>query len=386
MMVGKKHKKITSFFGPSQPKRIKPTVDNFTKNLPVIEKCSTSEIFAAPSPCLGKGKVERFFQEMCPTLLSADVLQNGSFVDGMNSCLGSIFEFNANVKDYKMGQQKTRKKSQLFCSVEHVHERLNLLNEKMKAAGKIELSISLGSSQLSMQATTKSAKLMEILALSSEIATFIEKERLNYKLKKRISQQNKATEDQPKENDLTISCYNSQKSWEDCYLSLERKTVKFPTCVSALDIFHICSIIEQDTFVDESIIGFEHRKNIIDFIVRHFPVMYAKKMNAGVLMNIHDLLMLPDLLITIDEEQPKNANNDEVAKKVKPKSTAFGPFQKRGRKPLHETYPNLVQIITDFIRQHSFSAHNRRRETTGTGVPYFLYNEHSWTCAFRNSR
>ena len=31
-------------------------------------------------------------------------------------------------------------------------------------------------------------------------------------------------------------------------------------------------------------------------------------------------------------------------------------------------FPSLVQSATDFIKSHSFEAHNRRRETTGTGT------------------
>ena len=49
------------------------------------------------------------------------------------------------------------------------------------------------------------------------------------------------------------------------------------------------------------------------------------------------------------------------------KEKPFGPTKKHGRKALHEMYPNLVTIIINFIKQHSFSAYGRRRESTGTG-------------------
>ena len=45
----------------------------------------------------------------------------------------------------------------------------------------------------------------------------------------------------------------------------------------------------------------------------------------------------------------------------------YGPRRKPGRKPLYEKYPRLVEMITNVIKQHSFSSHGRRRETSGTG-------------------
>lgn len=212
----------------------------------------------------------------------------------------------------------------------------------MEYASKIELSLDLGSSQLSIQATNKNAKLLEILALTSEISTFLSKERLTYKIKKRISQQTKGDEEQSGKNDLAIFCHNSQLRWEEAYLSLERKSVIFPTSVSALDIFHVCNTIEQETFVDENIVESQYRQDIIDFILKHFPVMYAKKRKAGVLMNIHDLIMLPDLFVTIDEEQDETEAGNIEVNKTASKLPEYGPHQKRGRKSLHKVYPNLV--------------------------------------------
>ena len=40
----------------------------------------------------------------------------------------------------------------------------------------------------------------------------------------------------------------------------------------------------------------------------------------------------------------------------------YGQRRKTGRKVLHEKYPLMVEIGTNFIKQHSFSAHGRRRQ------------------------
>ncbi len=45
-----------------------------------------------------------------------------------------------------------------------------------------------------------------------------------------------------------------------------------------------------------------------------------------------------------------------------------GPTRRLGRQPLWLKYPEIVQTATDFIKQQSFAAHLRRRESTGTGT------------------
>jgi len=63
-------------------------------------------------------------KETCPALLTIDVLQNKSFVAGMESCLKAIFHFNTSLNTYKSGQQKKISKSKLFLNIEHVNEKL----------------------------------------------------------------------------------------------------------------------------------------------------------------------------------------------------------------------------------------------------------------------
>ena len=66
----------------------------------------------------------------------------------------------------------------------------------------------------------------------------------------------------------------------------------------------------------------------------------------------------------------------EVLKPVKE-----GPTQRLGRQPLWLKYPEIVPSAMDFIKQQSFAAHARRRESTGTGTEvdtkqdnqYFLF-------------
>ena len=75
------------------------------------------------------------------------------------------------------------------------------------------------------------------------------------------------------------------------------------------------------------------------------------------------LFQADDELNQSKDAHPKNCQvPDQSSKPVE------GPKRRLGRRPLWLKYPGLVNTASDFIKQHFFSAHNRRRETTGTGT------------------
>ena len=44
------------------------------------------------------------------------------------------------------------------------------------------------------------------------------------------------------------------------------------------------------------------------------------------------------------------------------------PSSKPGRKPLHQQFPEIVTIVTDFVQQHGFAAESRRRTSVGNAM------------------
>ena len=112
-------------------------------------------------------------------------------------------------------------------------------------------------------------------------------------------------------------------------------------------------------------------KKIVQLIIQNFLVMLASKKHAAVLIDYSELVLHLDTFVTImeskeDSEHENVSNESRMTKSSKEKP--FCPTKKRGRKALHEMYPNLVPIIINFIKQHSFSAHGRRRASTGKGT------------------
>ena len=94
--------------------------------------------------------------------------------------------------------------------------------------------------------------------------------------------------------------------------------------------------------------------------------MSASRSGNLILINIHDFLLNKDNLMSllyIDEDAADEAPPEKVYKEK-----IFGPPKKRGRKPLYEKFPVLIDVVNNFVKQQSFAAHGRRRETTGTGL------------------
>ena len=66
---------------------------------------------------------------------------------------------------------------------------------------------------------------------------------------------------------------------------------------------------------------------------------------------------------------PADANDDSVEKDdLEGQEIGFiEPWKRPGRTPLYIKFPPLIDCATKFIKKRSFSAHVRRRKTTGTG-------------------
>ena len=99
--------------------------------------------------------------------------------------------------------------------------------------------------------------------------------------------------------------------------------------------------------------------------------MLACKKHDVVLINYSEFVLHPETFVTIMESDEDSEYENVISESRMTKSAKEKPFgltKKRGRKALHEMYPNLVPIVINFIKQHSFSAHGRRRESNGTGT------------------
>ena len=76
--------------------------------------------------------------------------------------------------------------------------------------------------------------------------------------------------------------------------------------------------------------------------------MSASRSGNLILINIHDFLLNKDDLMSllyIDEDETDEAPPEKVYKEK-----VFGPPKKRGRKPLYEKFPGLIDVVNNFVK------------------------------------
>ena len=194
-------------------------------------------------------------------------------------------------------------------------------------------------------------------------------ENLIYKVNKRISQQKKVENRKIPNivsNELAVQCYNTDLTWEEGYKRLEN--IQMIRGISKSKLAQLANFIEEERFLDEEVVPETYPKCLL----LNFPVIYAVKLGAAVFTNIRDLIMQPDAFVSMQKEKAAEQTNVTQTEKKK-KEPVFGLHVKRGRKSPWQEFPSLVPMLTNFIKQHSFMAHGRRRETTGTGVTITIF-------------
>ena len=318
---------------------------------------------------LDKQKIREFLMKHCPGLITEDVMRNEAFIECLSCSVDNITSYKKQKEIYQDRAKRQKPTTELSKKMKSVDEKLNDLFARMEKASQIKVSLDLGTHNLSIAAAQKNVSLTSIATFAAEISSFIRMENLIYKVNKRISQQKKVENRKISNivsNDLAVQCYNTDLTWAEGYNRLEN--IQMIRGISKSKLAQLANVIEEKTFLDEEIVPETYR----NCLLLNFPVMYAVKLGAAVFINIRDLIMQPDAFVTMEKEKAVEQTNVTQTEKKK-KESVFGPHAKRGRKSLWQEFPSLVPILTNFIKQHSFMAHGKRRETTGTGATITIF-------------
>ena len=322
-------------------------------------------------------KVTAFLYKFCPALMTKDTLNNTSFVEAFSTKVDQIERFLKIHAGYTKGKQRIRKqKTELLKTVEKIQESITKLTKLLENAAEIKLDIATGLHNISISAARKQSKLSEILVASAVLVRLITSSNVISKMKKRSRQVEYISEKSVKSvitPDLTFSCCNSGISWENAFNSLANVTL------NESDLFELrklASVIESETIIDIS--NLEIDKSILVLLEQKFPVVKVSRGGIELLMDVHEVKIKidPSLFFEIflginkkDQKSPTSSQNDIFEEPTTGNTVKEVKEQDRiGRKPLHIKYPDLVECATNFIKENSFAAHSRRRETTGIGT------------------
>lgn len=350
--------------------------------IPDVQSTSSRVSVASGSKSFAQRSVCDFLQKECPELISDDVLNNDSFISGMRSSLQTLETFSSTREEYLQKKKRMGKVTELSKALDMIEKKKIVFSEKLRDAAAIKIDVTKGTHVISMTSQKKMELLTQAVISGLELANTISSTDATRKMKKRMAQVKTPTEKVLREvvsPSVKLVCYNTDLSWSAAYLRLEAGISTFRS-FSYLELQEAARQVEEEFFLDTRELNATKEKEnvLISSILEHFPVMLLSRKDKKVLLNVHELILDPLCLdvmldgdvVAQDEEDSSHGacTTPETCNQPPPKQKAFGPQNKRGRKPLSTTFPTLVKTATTFIKQHSFAAHGRRRETTGTGT------------------
>lgn len=168
---------------------------------------------------------------------------------------------------------------------------------------------------------------------------------------------------------------NTSLTWLEALIRAESNYIKnillhHSTC----EILEMADQVRSEFCISCESLPVDHRSAIVDILIESFPIIHASKSNQSVLIDVQELFLDKDCfmqLLSCDEKEisePEPENDEgQIEAETNTNNQVYGPKRRIRRKPLHEKFPTLVPCATEFIKGHSFQAHGRRRETTGTG-------------------
>eukprot|EP00112_Aurelia_sp_Birch-Aquarium-sp1_P012343 Seg2597.2 transcript_id=Seg2597.2/GoldUCD/mRNA.D3Y31 product="hypothetical protein" protein_id=Seg2597.2/GoldUCD/D3Y31 len=103
-----------------------------------------------------------FLKERCPDLLTEDVVNNQAFITMLYQPIKSIGEYEKLNDTYLKGQIKQSHTSEFSKIIKDINERIIVLEDQLKDASKLEISLSAGLTQVNILCATKQRKLTDI--------------------------------------------------------------------------------------------------------------------------------------------------------------------------------------------------------------------------------
>ena len=101
----------------------------------------------------------------------------------------------------------------------------------------------------------------------------------------------------------------------------------------------------------------------IDQILKFFPVIFVKTELGQFFINLKEFIYSPGVLEILLNEQTDKSEEDDV-EMIESSSQDSVPSKKRvnkgGQKSIVQLFPRIIDIISEFLKQHGFAAQCRR--------------------------
>ena len=125
--------------------------------------------------------------------------------------------------------------------------------------------------------------------------------------------------------------------------------------VDSADLIHVALLISSNIVTHLAELNLTNEA--IDVVVKLFPVLYVCNKDVHCFINIHEFVYTPGVFETL-LFVPDSVQMEEVATLLDENVTQPAEPVKRkgGQRSLVEKSPEIVDVTSEFIKQHGFSA------------------------------
>ena len=249
-----------------------------------------------------KQEVVSFLEALCPPIVTEDVINNNSFVASAIPWAKAYNYYQELCQEYR--KQELRKgRGSKFSKMKEIDGLIQDLRSKLKEANKIDLDLSSGTSALAFKATRKQKFLSETTARFVRAHSKLTDGDVLRALRRRLSQQ-KQVKSRPftrhPQEQLILECPNSETlTWEEVYNNLEHLPDGVLTAL--LQLCDLAMVLEEalcmtlGNVVGAFSIASDDVDKALTAIIQNFPVLYVSNGRVRVLINVHEMVLTPDV-------------------------------------------------------------------------------------------
>ena len=165
---------------------------------------------------------------------------------------------------------------------------------------------------------------------------------------------------------------NTQLSWSD----VDEQLIDYANSRTQIPGVEVDHLVEASEKLRENIVTNESElehfvtPELIRKIVKLMLVMYLKNQDKSVFINLHEFVITPgafEMIMLLDKDSNEEDNDEVEVINVLDESNPNNNSRKgKGGQPsIVSKFPQIVDEVSEFIKQHGFSAQSRHRAETG---------------------
>ena len=140
--------------------------------------------------------------------------------------------------------------------------------------------------------------------------------------------------------------------------------------ISKIEINHLIQVIkklQQNIVTNENELEVPVTPDLVRKVVKIMPVMYLKHIDELLFVTLHEFVLTPGTFKSILFQDEDKSNEEETDINIELNESNLENSRQKGKggqPSIVSRFSQIVEEVAEFIKQHGFSAQNRRRTET----------------------